>query len=60
LPTNLKARFQVWSDAVEARFGGWPTWKKLVVFMPGLVLLSAALVAALSLLAVLARGLLHH
>jgi len=60
LPTNLKQRFQTWSDAVEARFGAWPTWKKLVVFMPVLVLLSAVLVAVLGLLGALAQGLAGH
>jgi len=57
LPANLKQRFQLWSDAVEARFGAWPTWKKLVIFMPVLVALSALLVAVLGLLAALAQGL---
>jgi len=61
LPTHLNERFQIWSQAVEARFGAWPTWKKLVVFMPVLILMSALLVAVvLGLLAAAAQGLAHH
>ena len=60
MPTNLKQRFQTWSDAVEARFGAWPTWKKLVVFMPVLVLMSAVLVAVLGLGAAVMQALTTH
>jgi uncharacterized protein (DUF983 family) len=60
LPTNLNERFQIWSQAVEARFGSWPTWKKLVIFMPLLILMSAVLVAILGLAAALVQGLAHH
>jgi uncharacterized protein (DUF983 family) len=59
LPTRLSERFQIWSQAVETRFGAWPTWKKLLVFMPLLILMSAVLVTLLGLvvagLQVLAR-----
>jgi len=60
LPTNLNERFQVWSQAVEARFGAWPTWKKLVVFMPALVLMSAVLMAVLGLGAAVMQALTHR
>jgi hypothetical protein len=60
LPTNLNERFQIWSQAVEARFGAWPTWKKLVVFMPLLILMSGVLVAVLGLAAATVQGLVHH
>jgi len=60
LPTNLNERFQVWSQAVEARFGAWPTWKKLIVFMPVLVLMSAVLVAVLGLGAAVMQALTTH
>ena len=60
MPTNLNERFQIWSQAVEARFGAWPTWKKLVVFMPLLVLMSAVLVALLGIVGALFQGLAHH
>jgi hypothetical protein len=60
LPTHLNERFQIWSQAVEARFGSWPTWKKLVVFMPVLILMSALLVALLGLIAAAVQGLAHH
>jgi len=60
LPTNLTERFQVWSQVVEARFGAWPTWKKLIIFMPVLVLLSAVLVAMLGLGAALMQAILGH
>ena len=43
-----------------ARFGAWPTWKKLVVFMPLLVLMSAVLVALLGIVGALFQGLAHH
>jgi hypothetical protein len=49
LASNLTQRFQAWSRIVEARFGDWPTWKKLVVFMPVLILMSAILVALIGL-----------
>jgi hypothetical protein len=60
LPTNLNERFQVWSQAVEARFGSWPTWMKLIVFMPLLILMSGVLVALLGLLGAALQGLGHH
>ena len=60
MPTNLNERFQVWSQAVEARFGAWPTWKKLIVFMPVLVLMSAVLVAVLGLGAAVMQALTTH
>jgi len=60
LPTNLNERFQIWSQAVEARFGSWPTWKKLVIFMPLLILMSAVLVAILGLVAAAVQSLAHH
>lgn len=60
MPTNLNERFQVWSQAVEARFGAWPTWKKLIIFMPVLVLMSAVLVAVLGLGAAVMQALIHH
>ena len=49
MPSNLNQRFQDWSRVVEARFGAWPTWKKLIVFMPVLILASAVLVALIGL-----------
>jgi len=60
LPTNLTERFQVWSQVVEARFGSWPTWKKLIVFMPVLLVMSGVLVAILGLVAATLQGLLAH
>ena len=58
--SDLSARFEQWSRVVEARFGAWPTWKKLVVFMPVLILMSAVLVALLGLVAAAMQGLMHH
>ena len=60
MPTNLTERFQVWSQVVEARFGLWPTWKKLIVFMPVLLVMSGVLVAILGLVAATLQGLLAH
>ena len=58
--SELSARFEHWSRVVEARFGSWPTWKKLVVFMPLLIMMSAILVAILGLAAAAVQGLAHH
>ncbi len=47
---TIRTRFNRYSKMVDDRFGQWPTWKKLVVFMPILVVLSAILVAFLDLI----------
>ncbi len=60
MPSNLNQRFQDWSRIIEARFGAWPTWKKLVVFMPVLILMSAVLVALIGLLGAGLQALAHH
>lgn len=60
MASNLNQRFQVWSRIVEARFGAWPTWKKLVVFMPLLILMSMALVAFIGLVGSGFQALMHH
>ncbi len=60
MPSNLSQRFEDWSRIVEARFGAWPTWKKLVVFTPVLILLSAVLWMVLGLIGTGIQGLAHH
>ena len=60
MASNLNQRFQVWARIVEARFGAWPTWKKLVVFMPLLILMSMVLVAFIGLVGSGFQALLHH
>jgi hypothetical protein len=46
--SSARKRFDRAAQAIEARFGAWPVWRKLIVFVPALVLLSALLVVALS------------
>ena len=60
MASNLNQRFQVWSRIIEARFGAWPTWKKLVVFMPVLILMSMVLVAFIGLVGSGFQALMHH
>jgi uncharacterized protein (DUF983 family) len=60
LATDLNQRFQDWSRIVEARFGAWPLWKKLVIFMPVLIVLSMILVAFIGLVGSGFQFLFHH
>ncbi len=40
-------RFQRASEAIEARYGHWPVWRKLLVGVPLMVLFSAFVVLTL-------------
>jgi hypothetical protein len=60
LSDDLGVRFSAKVQAFEARVSGWPTWQKLAVFTPVVIVLLAALVALLGAVGVNLADLHHH
>ena len=60
LSDDLGARFSARVQAFEARVGGWPTWLKLLVFTPVVLVLLSAFVALVGAIGVNLADLHHH